>query len=320
MKITAVIFLALLVNACALIGPPRTLLVSHDDPKAFHTLQAAIDAMPAEGGDILVAPGIYREKISVAKPGVHIRGTGAGPRDTIIVFGDGASNAGGTSKSPTLEATGDDFHLTNVTVQNDYWLNPANKPSQAVAMAVSGDRAVITHVRLLGHQDTLYAKKGPDLRMSRQYYSDCYIEGHVDFIFGNAKAWFERCELHGMAHPSVMYTAQSKNSADEDSAYVFDHCTLTADPGTQEISLGRAWRPYATVIFLNTTMDAPVIPEGWREWTPGKTDTLKTATYAEYKSTGPGASPSTREPNSHQLTDAEAAQWSRKTFFGDWQP
>ncbi len=320
MKALLVAALGLVLCACAHTKPDTSVTVSHNDPNAFHSIQSAIDAMPAEGGDILVAPGIYREKISVAKNGIHIRGTGAGPSDTVIVFGDGAINVGGTFRSATLDASGDDFRLTNLTVQNDYSRNPQNPPSQAVALSLTGDKVVIAKVRLLGAQDTLYANKGKGGRMSRQYFSDCYIEGHVDFIFGNAKAWFERCELHGIAHQSVMYTAQSKNSPDEDSAYVFDHCTLTADAGAHGISLGRAWRPYATVIFLNTRMDAPVIPEGWREWTPGKTDTLKTATYAEYKSTGPGASPSTREPYSHQLTDAQAARWSRKTFFGDWQP
>jgi pectinesterase len=80
-------------------------------------LQSAIDALPPKGGDILVAPGTYREKISVAKAAVHIRGTGAGPRDTVIVFGDSAIKAGGTVKSATLDASGDDFRFDNLTVQ-----------------------------------------------------------------------------------------------------------------------------------------------------------------------------------------------------------
>ncbi len=323
MKTIMIAVAAFALCACSITGQAGPVVVSHDDPSAFHTIQSAIDAMPSQGGAILIAPWTYREKLTIGKNGIPLRGTGADPRDTVIVYGDCAAAVGGTFKTPTLYAAGDDFHLTNLTVQNDCWLHPENKPSQAVALAVTGDKAVITHVRLLGAQDTLYANKGPNGRMSRQYYADCYVEGHVDFIFGNAKAFFERCELHGIAHRSVMYTAQSKNSPDEDSAYVFDHCTLTADPAAEHITLGRAWRPYATVIFLNTRMDAPVIPEGWREWHPGTTDTLRTAYYAEYNSTGPGASPSTREPYSHQLTDAEAAKWSLRAFFDDdlsWLP
>ncbi|WP_420969633.1 pectinesterase family protein [Bradyrhizobium sp. B120] len=321
---------AFLISAGALAGCfgfsavyAQRLLVSQADETAYHSLQAAIDALPARGGDIQIAPGIYREKIKVVKSGVHLKGAGGKPNDTVIVYGDGAINVGGTAHSATLDASGDDFRLDNLTVQNDYALNPANPASQAVALSVTGDRDVITRVRLLGAQDTLFAGRGPNGRLSRQYFSDCYIEGHVDFIFGNAKDYFRRCELHGIANQAVVYTAQSKATPDEDSGYVFDRCRLTADPAARYVALGRAWRPYAAVIFLATKMDAPVIAEGWREWTPGKTNTLTTAYYAEYKSSGIGANSAGREPHSHQLSDSEAAKWSLRAFFGratDWLP
>jgi len=289
----------------------------------YRSVQAAVDALPDTGGTILIAPGTYREKLHVTRNGVHLRGLGARPQDVVLVYGDSAIVAGGTLRSATLTSSGDDFHLQHLTVQNDYARDPAAVPSQAVALAITGDRDVIDDVRLLGAQDTLYANKGPNGRMARQYFTRCYIEGHVDFVFGNAKAWFDRCELHGIAHLSVMFTAQSKLLADEDSGYVFDHCVLTADPAATGIALGRPWRDYATVVFLDTRIEAPVIPAGWREWTPGKTSRLSTAYYAEYRSTGPGASPATREPYAHQLTDAEAQTWSAAAFFkGDleWLP
>ncbi|RXH32434.1 pectin esterase [Bradyrhizobium nanningense] len=304
--------------ACA-----EPLLVSHAGSADYHSVQQAIDALPAEGGDVQIAPGIYREKVKISKSGVHLSGTGSNPEDTVIVYGDSAINVGGTARSATLDATGDDFRLENLTIQNDYALNPVNPPSQAVALSLTGDRDVVTRVRLLGAQDTLFAGKGPNGRMSRQYFSNCYIEGHVDFVFGNAKAWFRRCELHGIANQAVVFTAQSKAAPDEDSGYAFDHCTLSADPAARYIALGRPWRPYATVVFLWTKIEAQVIAEGWREWTPGKTSNLSTSYYAEYRSFGVGANPSGREPHSHQLTDGQAARWSLGAFFGgatDWLP
>ncbi|WP_342710091.1 pectinesterase family protein [Bradyrhizobium sp. B124] len=313
---------AILTGCCCIsAADAQMLFVSHADETAYHSVQAAIDALPAQGGDIQIAPGIYREKVKVVKSGVHLKATGKRPDDTVVVYGDGAINVGGTAHSATMDASGDDFRLDNLTIQNDYALNPANPASQAVALSVTGDRDVVTRVRLLGAQDTLFAGKGPNGRMSRQYFSDCYIEGHVDFIFGNAKAYFRHCELHGIANQAVVYTAQSKGTPDEDSAYVFDHCRLTADPAARYVALGRAWRSYAAVIFLATKMDAPVIAEGWREWTPGKTNTLTTAYYAEYKSSGIGSNSAGREPHSHQLSDSEAAKWSLRAFFGratDW--
>ncbi|RXH36632.1 pectin esterase [Bradyrhizobium nanningense] len=301
----------------------QPLLVSHAENAVYHSVQQAIDALPAEGGDVLVTPGTYREKVKISKSGVHLQGTGSNPEDTVIVYGDGAINVGGTARSATLSATGDDFWLENLSIQNDYARNPANPPSQAVALSLTGDKDVVTRVRLLGAQDTLFAGKGPNGRMSRQYFSNCYIEGHVDFVFGNAKAWFRQCELHGIANQAVVFTAQSKAAPDEDSGYVFDHCSLSADPAARDIALGRPWRPYATVVFLSTKMYAQVIAEGWREWAPGKTNSLSTSYFAEYRSFGPGANPSGREPHSHQLTDIEASRWSLRVFFGgatDWLP
>ncbi|WP_245284083.1 pectinesterase family protein [Bradyrhizobium sp. Cp5.3] len=314
---------AVLAGCFGLQARAEPLLVSQSGGKAYRSVQEAIDALPAPGGDILIAPGIYREKIKVFKPGVHLRGTGKRPNDTILLYGDGAIKVGGTSHSATLESSGDDFRLDNLSVQNDYSQNPDNPPSQAVALSLVGDRNVITRVRLLGAQDTLFAGSKSKGQMSRQYFQDCYIEGHVDFVFGNARAYFDHCELHGIANHAVVYTAQSKDAPDQDSAYVFDHCILTADPRAHEVALGRPWRPYATVIFLFTKMDAPVIAEGWSEWDRDKTERLKTAFYAEYKSTGIGSNPGRREPYAHQLTDSEAGGWSLRAFFGNdtaWLP
>jgi len=299
----------------------RELRVSQTDPGAYHTVQAAIEALPVAGGDIAIAPGTYREKLTVVRNGVHLHGSGKRAGDVVLVYGDAAATAGGTFKSATLTASGDDFRLANLTVQNDYWLDPQHPPSQAVALSVTGDRDVFTRVRLLGHQDTLLANTRPEGRVARQYFRDCYIEGHIDFIFGNAKAYFDRCEIHGLAHQSVIYTAQSKNAPAEDSGFVFDHCRLTAESAAENIWLGRPWRPYATVVFIDTRMDAPVMREGWREWTPGTTHRLLTATYAEYRSVGAGANPATRESYSHQLTADEARAWRLSAFFGgvtDW--
>ncbi len=160
---------------------------------------------------------------------------------------------------------------------------------------------------------------------ARQYFADSYIEGNTDFIFGDSVAVFERCQLHGISPGTVMYTAQSRHTAEQTgSAYVFDHCRLTAADRTQGVvSLGRSWRPYATVVFLHTQIDAPVLPAGWTEWVRFGKSTLPTAYYAEYDSTGPGANPQAREPHSHQLTAAEAEKWVPHNVLAgkdNWNP
>src|SRR5262249_21684485 len=150
--------------------------------------------------------------------------------------------------------------------------------SQALALLITGDRAVFRNVRLLGNQDTVYAgskscrgAQGDQCIPARQYFSGCYIEGNVDFVFGDGKAVFDNCEIHSTKHSIGFITAQGKHYPEQDSAFVFYHCKLTAEAGVSEVWLGRPWRPYASVIFMNTVMGAHIAPAGWREWHPGET-------------------------------------------------
>jgi pectinesterase len=281
----------------------------------FSALQAAVDALPESGGEITLSPGVYREKVLITRPGVRLRGLGRKPADVVITWSDGAVQVGGTFKTASLEIRGDDFRADNLTVANDYWLRNA-APSQAVALYVTGDRAVFNRVRMLGHQDTLYAaarKCEPgraNCHVSRQYFRDCYVEGHVDFIFGNSKAFFENCHIHAVAHEEVMLTAHMRTAPDEDRGYVFDGCRITADDGVGRLWFGRPWRDYSRVIFLNTRIDAKLERDGWREWTPGTTKRLPMAYYAEHGSTGIGSRDGPREPYALALSAWEAAQWT----------
>lgn len=305
-------------------GTKSRLVVAWDGSGDFRTLQAAVDALPVSGGEIAVKPGKYREVVTIRKPHVHLYGLGAGPASTEIVFNNGALTSGGTFNTATVFVEADDVTVDNLTMSNDL-----GNHGQAVALAAIGDRDVFRNVRVLGAQDTLFAASkycygdyGPCVP-ARQYFKDCYVAGNTDFIFGDGAAVFDHCELHGIAGSHVMYTAQSKHYPEQYSGYVFDHCRLTADPGAHNITLGRPWRPHATVVYLDTQMDAPVIPAGWTEWPRFGVPSLPVAYYAEFHSTGPGANPAAREPDSHQLTAKEAAQWLPARFLAGkdgWRP
>ena len=287
-------------------------------------MQAAI----ASGAKVIrIQPGTYREVLNIPQSGIQLRGTGARPQDVVLTYDNSSASAGGTTKSASITVSGDDFYAENLTMENSFSRNRPLTPegSQAVALKVTGDRAVFRRVRFLGYQDTLYpnskrceSDKGP-CEPARQYFSECYIEGNVDFIFGDALAFFDHCEIHALAHSVVMITAQSRHYAEEKSGYVFDHCRITADAGAGHVYLGRPWRAYSTVVFMNTEMPAQIAPEGWHEWEHDGKPSLPTAFYAEYRSQGPGARPDTRK----QLTAAEAARFALRTFLaGDdqWDP
>jgi len=287
--------------------------VAADGSADFRTVQDAVDAAPSTGVAIYIRPGTYHEKVVIGKAHIQLRGTGSDASKVVLSFDDSAGATGGTTKSASVTVSGDDFYAENLTMENTFSRTRplTQEGSQAVALKITGDRGVLRNVRFLGFQDTLYPAGKP----ARQYFADCYIEGNVDFIFGDARAFFENCEIHSRAHPVVYITAQSKLHPDERSGYVFDHCRLTADPDAKTVYLGRPWRAYASVVFLDTQMGPWIDPGGWHEWEHDGKPSLPTVFYAEYKSSGPGANPARK-----QLSDAEAKQFEVTTFFEGWNP
>jgi pectin methylesterase-like acyl-CoA thioesterase len=297
-----------------------TLYVAASGTGDYWSIQRAIDVAPPEGAVISVAPGTYREVLTITKPNITIRSAYTDASKTVIVFDKSAGTSGGTFNSATVNVRADNFRAENVTFANDWNRTHEQVPvgSQALALHVTGDRAVFRNVRLLGNQDTIYAAGG-----KRQYFADCYIEGNVDFIFGDANAVFERCEIRSTPHVIGYITAQGRSKADQDSTYVFNHCKLTAEPGVADVWLGRPWRPYASVVFLNTEMGAHISAAGWREWHPGETTYMETVSYAEFNSIGPGAHPGERDPHTKKLTAEESGRYETKRFLAGkdgWDP
>ena len=294
---------------------PIRVLVSPDGSGDFRTVQQAVDHAPQQGdGRLIIAiqPGIYHERVVIPqdRPRVTLLGLGHEPNSTVITYSMSAATAGGTFLSSTVDVEGAEFEATNLTIENSF-----GPGSQAVALSVHSDRAVLRHCRLIGWQDTLYAASG------RQYYDRCYIEGAVDFIFGNARAVFDHCEIRSAGAGYV--TAESRTAPDGSGGFVFNHCKLTAANGVKQVYLGRPWRPYARVVFLSTEMGAHIDPAGWREWHPGETHSLETAYYAEHDSSGPGGTSGLRDPHTKFLDAKEARQFEAERFLASpdgWNP
>lgn len=62
---------------------------------------------------------------------------------------------------------------------------PGAVGAQAVAIRISGDEAAFWGCGFFGAQDTLHDDRG------RHYFKDCYVQGSIDFIFGNGKSFYE---------------------------------------------------------------------------------------------------------------------------------
>lgn len=289
---------------------PCNLVVAADGSGDVKTVREAIAKVP-DGNKtrctIKIKPGTYDEQVRVPASKPYISFIGQAGEKTVLTFKLSNKEAGSTSAAYATYIGGHDFHAENITFENSFGIG-----SQAVAVLVEADRAVFKNCRFLGWQDTLYAKNG------RQYYKDSYIEGHVDFIFGQAAAVFENCEIHSKGDGYL--TAPMRFAADEPSGFVFIKSKLTSENTSKGIYLGRPWRDFGRTVFIETRMDAQIRPEGWHHWLPERENT---AYLAEYKSTGPGANDTARVKWSHQLTGSEAKAFSSEIFLkgkDGWDP
>jgi len=255
-------------------------------------LQAVFDAAP-ENAVINLAPGTYRQKVVIRTPGLLI--TGAGSHLTTIVYDDYARKEhpiGGefnTFRTYTLAVCADRITMENLAVVNDA-LQPEVK-GQEVALTVCGTDFLMRHCRLTSTQDTLFTGPLPSDLIGRyegflndelrrgyptyQRFEDCLIEGTVDFIFGCARAVFDRCELRSLRDArNVGYVAAPAHEHRQQKGYLFRQCDFTCQKGVApgSIYLARPWRDYGMAVFENCTYGDHIAPEGFDKWNGTRRD------------------------------------------------
>jgi pectinesterase len=303
-------------------------VVSADGSGTHTTVQDAIAAAPDHGTKtftILIKPGVYDGPFLVPKEKTHVRLVGEEMDNTVLTWPYNVNDRGTNQHyqfDPGLVVVGKDFSAKNLTIRNT-----SGDHGQALAVRVDSDRAVFDNCRLLGWQDTLMVNRG------RQYFTNCFIEGRVDFIYGDGMAVFGGCTIHSK---NGGYLTAASTPESQPFGFVFIGCKLTGDPApwvdpTGKIPtkpstnpmayLGRPWRPFGSVTFIHCEMGAHIRPEGWHNW--GKVENEKTARFAEYGCTGPGANLAARVGWMKQLSEEEAKVYTVKSILqgsDGWDP
>lgn len=299
-------FLFLVFISLVAVGQQRyEFVVAADGSGDFRTIGEALSNCKHYGDQrtiIRLKPGFYREKTEVFSWTTKISLLGEDPATTIITFDDySGKDHHNTFTSWTFKVMGNDFYAENITFENN-----APPLGQAVALHVEADRCVFRNCRFLGNQDTIFTGG----EQSRQYFIDCYIEGTTDFIFGPATAVFERCHIHSKknSYVTAASTPQGKRYG-----YVFLSCKLTAEDSVTKVYLGRPWRNHAKTVFINCELGPHIRPEGWHNW--NKREAESTVFYAEYNSSGPGASSGARVSWSKQLSAKQARAYNAEQIL-----
>jgi len=268
-------------------------------------VQAAINSISKTNKKritIYIQNGVYRQKLLVDRDYIYFK---CQSKKAVLTWGDTAGQAGGTSKSASTAVTGVGFIASDCTFANSAPQPPGGAVGkQAVALRIQGDLGAFYRCAFYGAQDTLYDKEG------RHYFRSCYIQGSIDYIFGDGQSIYQYCQLNSIAKgTSGSITAQDRETNSK-TGFVFYQCLIT---GTGQIYLGRAWGTHSRVVFIECQIANIILPIGWQDWNDPSRH--KTVFYAEYRCTGPGAYRKGRAPWSRVLTAQQAALFSSLNYI-----
>ncbi|XP_031269634.1 probable pectinesterase/pectinesterase inhibitor 36 [Pistacia vera] len=267
-------------------------VVAQDGSGTHRTIIEALAALGRMGNRrpqrviIHVKPGVYNEKADIKHHMKNIMFVGDGIGRNIVTGSRNVPDASTTSTSATFGVSGDGFWARDMTFQN----TAGPHKHQAVALRVSSDLSVFYRCSFIGHQDTLYVLS------LRQIYRDCQIHGTIDFIFGDAIAVFQNCDIfirRPIDHQATMITAQGRDDPNENTGLSIQGPRVR--PSHEFIAvqhlftnyLGRPWKKYSRTTFIKTDLGRIIHPKGWTEW--DGSFALSTLYYAEYLNTGAGA-------------------------------
>ncbi|KAL0393271.1 UNVERIFIED_CONTAM: putative pectinesterase/pectinesterase inhibitor 28 [Sesamum radiatum] len=293
-------------------------VVAQDGSGQFNTITAAIASVPQKNNQtfvIHVKAGVYKEHVQIPKKVNKIVLIGDGPLKTRITGRKNFAEGVKTYHTATVAVNADEFLAKDIGFEN----TAGAAGHQAVALRVSGDRAVFYNVHIDGYQDTLYA------HTYRQYYRDCTISGTIDFVFGDSQALFQNCKFvvrKPLASQACMVTAQGRVERHslgatiiQNGDFVAEAALLQASP-PHKVYLGRPWKLLSRTIIMQSNIGGFIAPEGWAEW--AGTFALDTLYYAEYQNRGPGSDMKNRVKwkGIQTLSPQMAESWTGGKFYG----
>ena len=290
-----------------------------DGYNTFTTIEQALNFLANTDANkqklMYIAPGLYKEKLEITVPNLHIYGAGA---DKVMIEWDslyGLKDAGGfthTTDSTATVAIRDGAYgctIENVTISNafnskeyfDKTLGENYPEHRALALLVMGDRFIMKNSVLLGYQDTV------ELFTGRQYFKNVEIHGYTDFIFGtNNTTLFEDCLINtiysGKSNGGYLTAFKGSNKGAADAityGAIFYHCEFTADEGVADglTAIGRPWGAYAAVAVIECELGAHIATTASGTASQneryvimsGVKPTDETVQFVEYNNTGAGA-------------------------------
>jgi pectin methylesterase-like acyl-CoA thioesterase len=340
---------AALLGVLALIVPALSLAAGHASAATvtltvaksggeYTSVQAAVNAVPNNSSTaytIQIGPGTYEEAVTIPATKLHLTLLGATGNPANVVIDSAryngeatpAGGAYGTEGSATVHVKASNFTAEYITFSNSFDKRnfPTVTGTQAVAIAMEGDRQVYSHDIFYSHQDTLLTWDSSATTTLRQYVYDSTIEGDVDYTFGDGALVVDRSHIVALndgIYQKAYLTAPATYGTSQ-YGILITGSTVTSTLAPNDIYLGRAWVPFTgavpQLVIRDTNLPAqinatdPYLGISGATFTPGR--------YGEYDNTGYGANPG--NASRPQLTDAQAAFYTAQTYLAGsdgWDP
>ncbi|XP_071716827.1 probable pectinesterase/pectinesterase inhibitor 41 [Rutidosis leptorrhynchoides] len=295
-------------------------VVNKDGTGNFTTISDAVNFAPNNSASsagyfvIYVTSGVYEEYVNIPSKKKYLMMIGDGINKTIITGNNSVADGSTTFNSATFIVVASNFVAVNITIRN----TAGAIKQQAVALRNGADLSTFYSCSFEAYQDTLYAHS------LRQFYRECDIYGTVDFIFGNAAAVFQNCNLYPRLPLSGQFnaiTAQGRTDPGQNTGTSIQTCNIRAADDlagsnrTVNTYLGRPWKQYSRVVYMESFMDSLINPAGWSIWSGDFA--LNTSYYAEFNNTGPGSDTSQRVtwPAFHVINATDAVNFTVSNFI-----
>lgn len=240
-----------------------------EDPAAgrYRTIQAAYAA--AQAGTVQrqtvigIRPDVYQLRgtetepgLVITKPYITLMGLTRDRRDVVLADNRG-NRQGAANNGFSMIVDADGFSAVNLTILNacnldyDYPGDPSKSLkkrsdviTQAVAIQMSGDRHVYSHVAFLSRLDTMFN------RTKRSYFTHSYLEGTDDYLGAPGRSVWEDSEINFIEGGGILFAG----------ATTFIRTRFRATRPMQFYKV-----PVAPVSLIESILpDGPVAWFGWR--------------------------------------------------------
>jgi len=252
---------------------PTNITVALDGAGDFATLQGASDWIPQNNTlkrTITIQPGIYHDFaiFTQSRNDVTVVGAGATRQAVQIIYPNAAYTTG--SSCGMLRVESSDMYFRNLTLDNQVYLtntldNYGPWAGRLNTLVTTSQRLLFDNVIIKGGQDTLYANGGI------AYYNRCEVWGSTDFIYGQALAVFDQCNIVEIKSTGGPCTAPSTPYA-QPYGLVFLNCNFPQalvangypyDVSSANTTFMRAWGQDGMTAIINCAVGSQISSAGW---------------------------------------------------------